>query len=87
MVKHLSFTPSFNLVIEVLLSSSGITSHFGSWQHCFNLVIEVLLSSSKDEKLSDADKEKLFQSRNRGSFEFKEEVNEHWASHSNVSIS
>ena len=63
----------FNLVIEVLLISRS------RWQtrsqettlDSFNLVIEVLLISSQYREVADNDYNTLFQSRNRGSFDFK----------------
>ena len=63
---------SFNLVIEVLLISrvvwSGISAKASGG---FNLVIEVLLISSLKQGCRYYQVESQFQSRNRGSFDFK----------------
>ena len=60
----------FNLVIEVLLISSQHARRLPHSINSFNLVIEVLLISSN---VVDAEEEDYarFQSRNRGSFDFK----------------
>ena len=63
----------FNLVIEVLLISSqiGWQEHDDTGQS-FNLVIEVLLISSQQPFTAISLRTtRLFQSRNRGSFNFK----------------
>ena len=60
----------FNLVIEVLLISSLPHEALAVPQDCFNLVIEVLLISSAKSSIHVAFV-KSFQSRNRGSFDFK----------------
>ena len=65
---------SFNLVIEVLLVSSIFHRvRRRLYGQRFNLVIEVLLVSSSLNIDNDAaTRSVLFQSRNRGSFGFKE---------------
>ena len=64
----------FNLVIEVLLISREKHVIVFDWLACsFNLVIEVLLISSEGVD-ADALPAGLFQSRNRGSFDFKPTV-------------
>ena len=62
----------FNLVIEVLLISSegGCQGLRDAWR--FNLVIEVLLISRHNRAKYDSMTSFPFQSRNRGSFDFKE---------------
>ena len=71
------FSLSFNLVIEVLL----ISSILGIWQmkiiSCFNLVIEVLLISRRRATRGMRSIKNKFQSRNRGSFDFKPFVSFH----------
>ena len=66
-------TQGFNLVIEVLLISRflyGFSNHIRGSR--FNLVIEVLLISSQYLTWKYVDQGNLmFQSRNRGSFDFK----------------
>ena len=63
--------PCFNLVIEVLLISSQIRlTRQAACPTCFNLVIEVLLISSQRDARTHATHAR-FQSRNRGSFDFK----------------
>ena len=65
-------TAGFNLVIEVLLiSRKPSASQAHRVRHRFNLVIEVLLISRHAEHLSVAVETATFQSRNRGSFDFK----------------
>ena len=61
---------SFNLVIEVLLISTLIFRTGRHWTQCFNLVIEVLLISTATRKELREYRYQLFQSRNRGTFDF-----------------
>ena len=60
----------FNLVIEVLLISSPHRHATVTYDHSFNLVIEVLLISS-EVRPKQGGRVSWFQSRNRGSFDFK----------------
>ena len=72
---HRSMSHSrFNLVIEVLLISSACPNdEIDSCRSSFNLVIEVLLISSLSISMTPpCEKSNAFQSRNRGSFDFKQ---------------
>ena len=65
-------TFSFNLVIEVLLISSPVAAASPVLlAQSFNLVIEVLLISRESFSSSACAIALRFQSRNRGSFDFK----------------
>ena len=63
----------FNLVIEVLLISRSYAALgcYERGEQCFNLVIEVLLISRPPADDNPMPLAIVFQSRNRGSFDFK----------------
>ena len=71
------YPASFNLVIEVLLISRALDDLLHTYDDAgFNLVIEVLLISSPVHRFGFKDV-CLFQSRNRGSFDFKD-IDRYW---------